>query len=182
MDDDGALQERSNTPFRKYKNNNAVVQDFFNGGKGSRRSVLAVILRLRFFLTTTSSGFNSCFFFGFFFLVAQHDRGKRRQGEPQRLLFPKACLVGGFHASAIADVAAAVHCGIAVEDLFPVSGKGDAYTLAVARYRSEIACHQDHLMRLAALAQKRDHAVLPILEIDPFKTFYVEIKFMQGLG
>ena len=118
-----------------------------------------------------------CGFLGFF--IFENNRGKRRQHELKRLLFAQTRMFFRGYTAAVAHVASAVHGGIAVQDLFPESGARDADQVPLPGNRREVAHHQHHIFGIAAFADVRNNAVLPVLEIDPFKTASVKIELMQ---
>ena len=72
----------------------------------------------------------------------QNQYGQRRQGQVQRELASHAFDGFGFHLPDIAEIAAAVHRGIAVDALAPAAGDGYADSVAFPRHRREVADDQ----------------------------------------
>src|SRR4029453_15924437 len=81
-------------------------------------------------------------------LGLEKHRRQRRQSKRQRV---EPAMGGGRrrrHPSQIANAAAAVYRGIAVQDLSPAASDGDAHHIVWARDRREIAHHEDWRSRV----------------------------------
>src|SRR5690349_10085747 len=84
-------------------------------------------------------------------------------------------------AAEVAEPAAAVERGVAIQQLAPAAAAGNAEPVVVARYRREIADHGDRRIVLTALANEGEHALLPVAALDPAETLDREILFVQRL-
>src|SRR5262245_22140448 len=83
--------------------------------------------------------------------------------------------------SRVADAAAAVFIGIAVEQLAPVAGLGHPHAVVLARYGREVEDNHDHVARrLVGHAQEADRAGVAIIGVDPLETALVEVVLVQG--
>ncbi len=89
-------------------------------------------------------------------------------------------VVGRHNARAIANIAAAVVGGIAVENLFVPAAFRHAQQVAFAWHRCEIVGHDHKVRRIFCLAHEAEHAVLPVVAIDPFEARVIEIDFVQS--
>src|SRR5215213_3719872 len=78
----------------------------------------------------------------------------------------------------VADAAAAVERGVAVEQLAPPSAARHAEPVVVACHRREVAHHRDRRRVVAALAKERQHALLPVAALDPLEAVDGEILAM----
>src|SRR5688572_7283489 len=91
----------------------------------------------------------------------EEDRSKGRQGECEGMALPVAGHVLGVQAAGIAEAAAAVVGGIAVQQLAPVAAARHAEAVVVARHGREIEDDEN------VIAQECQHALLPVAAADP---------------
>ena len=84
------------------------------------------------------------------------------------------------HPTEIADAAAAIAGGIAVEHLAPAAGAWHAEPIGMARHRREVAHHERRCAAfVAGVTQERDHAVGRIAAVDPRETRRIEVLCVQ---
>src|SRR5436190_15605811 len=83
-------------------------------------------------------------------------------------------------AAVIAEVAAAVHFGVAVEDFAPVTALGQAEAIVHARDGREVEGDHNAAGEAAVLAHEREDAVVLVSAIDPEEAFVIEVAFIHG--
>jgi len=88
-----------------------------------------------------------------------------------------AFVLGGDDSSHVADVAAAVDGGVAVDDFAPFTGFGKPNAIAKARNRSEVKNHGNGIFAFGILADKREDAGFAVGGVDPVKALRIEIVF-----
>src|SRR5439155_24512877 len=104
---------------------------------------------------------------GLFLVRFEKDRCKRRQGQRQGVA---VLLVRHRHrvrAAIVAQSAAAVNRGVAVEDLAPVAAARQADAVVQARHRGEVEHSEDRRRTLLAQSQERQRALLPVAALHP---------------
>ena len=82
-------------------------------------------------------------------------------------------------AAVVAHAAAAVERRVGVQELAPVAAVRYAEPIVLARHRREVADHQDRRRALVALAQERDHALLPVAALHPAEAVVHEVLLVQ---
>ena len=68
---------------------------------------------------------------------------------------------------------------IAVQQLFPDTSCGNAQPIAHPWYGRKIAHHDNLVLCRLPFAQKRNCAVLAVVAVNPFKTSWVDIEFVE---
>ena len=82
--------------------------------------------------------------------------------------------------AAVAGVAPAIPCRVAVEDLLVRARRRHPESVALPEHRSEVAADHQRITAAGAATHEGQHAVLPIVTVDPFETTAVEIEFVEG--
>src|SRR5262249_31097417 len=88
-------------------------------------------------------------------------------------------LVTGPHRTAVTDIGAAVRHGIAVEQLAPGTGHGDAHAIVGTWNRREVGDDRDAVVRVARPTQKGEDTAVSVVALQPFEARPVEIHLMQ---
>src|SRR3954467_13810533 len=112
-------------------------------------------------------------------LRLEEKNGQRRKRNGKRL---RKVLVGHrrrLAAAVIAQARAAVERRVGIEELAPEAAARHAEAIVVARYRREVAHHQDRRRRFVALAQERNDALLPVAALHPAEAVVREIFLVQ---
>src|SRR5690242_10840476 len=108
----------------------------------------------------------------------EDEHGEWREGNGERVA---VLLIGHgdrFGAAVVAEVAAAVERGIAVQELAPVAAARHADAVIVPRNGREVANHEQRRHALAGLAQEREHALLPVAALHPAEPIGREVARM----
>src|ERR1700722_1535069 len=84
-------------------------------------------------------------------------------------------------AAEVAEAAAAILERVAVQALAPVAAAGYSHAIVAARERREVAHDENHLT-FAVLSQKRDHARLAVVAVDPLEALPVEVEGVERRG
>lgn len=112
-------------------------------------------------------------------LMEESGDGQRRQFNLDRVL---AALPGdgfGGDAAEVAYVAAAVTLGIGIEN-FPVeAGTRNANAVASPHHGGRIH-GENNILSVGRLAEEGDHAVVRVMEVDPFETVMGIVEFVKG--
>src|SRR3954464_2800248 len=85
----------------------------------------------------------------------------------------------GLDAAEVAYAAAAVGLRVAVQQLEPAAGVRHADAIVQAPQGSEVE-DDEHRRRIVALAEERDHALLPVRSADPLEAVLREVLCVQG--
>ena len=80
----------------------------------------------------------------------------------------------------VAGVRPAVDLGVAVEDFPVVSAGGNADPVILAHDRREVTDHDDGVFGVLGPAQERDHAVFPVVQLEPFVPLPLEVDLVQS--
>src|SRR5690348_9487493 len=105
---------------------------------------------------------------------------ERRERQSDRLI--ESVRGRGFRvdAAVVADVAAAVNRGVAVQELGVVTLLRHADAVLGARNRREVEHHDEVLAAVARVAHHRDDAVLVVVAVDPAEARGLEVDLMEG--
>ena len=104
--------------------------------------------------------------------------GERRELDAQAAIavLPRDVLRPDF--TEVADVTAAEHVGIRVEDFLPLAARGCSQAVVVADHRREVEHAQD-LVPVVVFTDKRDDGVVGVVAPDPFETGVVVVDFPE---
>jgi len=86
---------------------------------------------------------------------------------------------GRLPAGRVGDAAAAVFRLVCIEDFAIEARFRHADVVVLTGDGSEVAHHDQMLVRVARAPQKTDHRVIRIVEIDPLKTLPIKIDFVK---
>src|ERR1700722_13589083 len=111
----------------------------------------------------------------------EEQHAERRQAQREGVEAAVRGQGGGLDAAKVADAAAAILDRVAVQTLAPVAAARYPDTIVGARERREVA-HDENHFTVAALSQKRDHARLVVVAVDPFEAFPVEVEGVERRG
>src|SRR3954465_2066202 len=109
----------------------------------------------------------------------EENRSKRGQGQRDGLALAVPGLRVGLDPAEVADAAAAIGLGVAVQDLLPAAGLRHADAIIQAGQGGEVE-DDEHRRRIVGLAQERDDALLPVRSADPLEAVLRKILFVQG--
>src|SRR5512132_4152083 len=87
--------------------------------------------------------------------------------------------LGRLNSFRVSHSAPSVLFSIAVQQLPPASSGGNSQTIAHPWYGRKIADHDNLILRRLPFAQKRNYAVLAVVAVNPFKTSWVGIQFVE---
>src|SRR5207247_1702615 len=96
----------------------------------------------------------------------EHDDAERRHGKVEQT---EPAVPGdrfGVGNAAVAQAAAAVALGVAVEDFVPATAVRGADAIMVARHWGEVEGDDDLVVRITAVARERDDALLVVVGVD----------------
>ena len=79
----------------------------------------------------------------------------------------------------VAEIAAAVDLGVAVQELDIRTGLGHADDVGLSRYRREVDGYHDEVGGIVRAPDERHHAALEIAAVDPFEAGVVEVHLVQ---
>ena len=96
------------------------------------------------------------------------------------MALPVAWLVASVQPAAIADIRAAIACGVGIEDLSPIAAPWGADFEFSANEGREIADNYYNTSAVAIEARKRQNAVVAIVRDEPAKAVAFAIEFVQG--
>src|SRR6267142_6607444 len=116
---------------------------------------------------------------GGFFFGAESDDAERGQSEFGGVRFAVAFMLSGNYAAHIADIAAAVHSGVAVDDFAPFAWFGKPNAIAETRNRSQVKNHSNGLFAFGILANEGGDAGFAVGSVDPIKALWIEIVFPE---
>ena len=88
-------------------------------------------------------------------------------------------LIGGPHEPAIAQVAPAVHLGVAVQQLPPGSTAWDAQAVGVPRHGREVADYHHGIVWSVAPTEEGKDAVFVVVDLQPLEARPVEVNLVQ---
>src|SRR5215510_2815684 len=97
----------------------------------------------------------------------EKERGQRRKGEANLEIV--AMLDCRNHAR-IADIAAAVDCGVGIQRLAPIAAERNPYAIIVAHLGREVHDNEAARPAVAPLAHPRERALLPVVHDYPFES------------
>ncbi len=81
----------------------------------------------------------------------------------------------------VAEVRPAVEGGVAVEDLVVQPAVRHTQTVGRPRHGREVAAHDQEVVGIGGPADEGQHAVLPVVAVDPFEAAAVEVELVERL-
>src|SRR5262249_32959590 len=112
-------------------------------------------------------------------LTPQEHYRQRRQRDAQRERSPMMLGRRRLDAAEVAQPAAPVLPGVAVQHLLPVAPAWHARPVTETRHRREVAQHQHESLLLAA-AQEAEYALLRVVGVDPGEARRTPVQLVQG--
>src|SRR5207244_11199465 len=109
----------------------------------------------------------------------EEEYAQRRQRDLEAVGVVTPRLVGGPHEPAIAQVAPAVHLGVAVQQLPPVSTAWDAQAVGVSRHAREVADYHSGVVRIMSPTEEGEAAVFVVVDLQPLEARPVEVHLVQ---
>src|SRR5215471_2764572 len=88
-------------------------------------------------------------------------------------------IVRGLYSFRVLHAAPSVMLCIAIQQLLPDSSRGNSQTIAKPWYRREIADHDNLILWRFFFAQKGNCALLGVVAVNPFKTSWIRIQFVE---
>src|SRR5262245_55097152 len=80
----------------------------------------------------------------------------------------------------IAEVCSAIGLGIAVQYFLPGATPGHSDAVAEARNRREVKDNENDFRAICRFSEKRQHALVRVVGVDPFKSVRIAIQFVKS--
>src|SRR5215510_13140090 len=106
----------------------------------------------------------------------EKERGKRRKGEANLEI---VALLDCRNHAPIADIAAAIDCGVGVQRLVPITAERHPYAIIVAHLGREVHDNEATCPAVAPLAHPRERTLLPVVHDDPLEPVGIAVELVQ---